>query len=533
MQSRAPDEGPSGVRSSASETSSQLASQNVGVEERCDPKLLRAIVKKNNIDSTRSLVAAYNATTDDNERAVLLGWLSKYHERREDCLTPKTVLEYAELVNIAPRSVREEDIIKNLFDDLCSCIPEGRFLTPSFAAALYKALVHVDPSVYGGVAELVVVTRKLLGSLSARPKLERENFWVYRKSFLALQQTLYLLQKSNQSGIEEDTKQKIRQALAKKERDLEQSCKYYPVKFCFQALRQSVKRLGVKDTSRIAKAARCIRCGILVVYCVDSFLGKCATADIDPEGIEKAFKKARDVVNDMMESNADKKESKRPWFDSLWNLMEARMEEAAKNEMKLDFLVSVSSITIENQRRMENVEDLKALRFGIIDELGMLAIEGWSESTRREATIMLADMTTQQAISEGWIRDDDILIALLDVIHEVHKTGQYTEKTEEALTALYRYSESSASDAMMAWLDGRSMEEKLAARSPQKTRLEHKELLTKTGRDVGRAISIREDLEEMYLCDSFATVSVCDSTSIKCVNPIHVAGTFLVWIRSP
>ena len=497
MQARAPDEGPSGVRSSASETCGQLIPQDVQTNQRYDPILLRAVVGKYNIHNTKSLVAAYNKTTDKEERDVLLGWLRKYQERREDCLTQKAVLEYAELVNIAPRSISEEGLIKDLISDLCSCIPEGEFLPPSFATVLYRALVHVDPSVYGGVAELAVVAKKLLGSLSARPKLERENFSVHKGTFLALQQTLFLFLKSNQSEIDEEEKRELRQTIAAKERALEPSCNYYPVKFRFQVLRQAVERLEARDTSRIAEVFL-ITGGFCGSAHVLHSLLMLACIEICPEAVQRAFRKARVAVEDMGVL-------KRPWFNSFHNLMAAKLE-AAKDETKLGIFRSVCSTTIENQRRMKNREELKALRFGIIDALGMLAIEGSSERTRREATIRLSNLAAQQAIGEGWIDDDDILIALLDVIHEVHKTGQYNETTKEALLAVHRYCGGFARGAMIAWLDGKTMEEKLRAGSSPAIQPERKELFIKTRKDVGYTPLTGELFRQAYLRDDFATV---------------------------
>ena len=509
MQARAPDEGPSGGWQSSSETAGygvqltphdlNIKSEDLEIEERYD-LVLRAVVTKHNIDSTRSLVAAYNKTTDKDERTILLGWLRKYHEQGEDCLTSEAVLEYSELANIDPGCMSEEIIIRHLICDICSCISVEEFLSPNVAAALCKALTRVDPSTYGGVEQLVIMARKLLGSLSATPSLQRENFSVHRGTFLALQQTLFLLCESNQNGINKKEKQELRQAIEEKERVLEQSCKYYPVTLHFQAFRQAVERIKARDTSIIAKAAYYITrgfCGFCEFAHVSCFLRMLTGSGTDPVAIDDAYKRRRAVVVDI-------KVAKRPWFDAFRNLLAARLE-AAKDETKLTLFGSVCSITIENAQKMEDSEGLKALRYGIIHELGILAIEGSSESTRREATMRLSDLAMQQGVSEGWIDDEDILIAILDSIHEAHKTGQCNEKIKEALTALHRCCEGSTRDAMMAWLDGESMEDKLRARYPPAAQLERKDLFIRTGRDVGHK-PIREDLRKTYLHDNFATV---------------------------
>ena len=499
MQARAPDEGPSGSRTSASETGGQPVPQDVEIEERYEPDVLRVVAEAHNIDSTRSLVAVYNESTNEDERAVLLGWLRKYHERWEDCLMPKAVLEYAELASIVPRSTNAEIIVKNLIGDLCFCIFDESFLAPSFAAAVHLALVHVNPSPYSGVSQLLFVARKLLGCLSATPKLTRENFSVHRGTFLALQQTLFLLLKGNHGRINKREKQRLRQAIAKKKRTLRLSCKHYPVYFYFEALRRAVDRLEVGDavSSHLTQEKPRIYSGFVHVF---HFLRTLASNN--SEEVQRACTEGRVSVGDVGTA-------KRPWFDSFRDLMAARLE-AAEDKMKIDLFWSVCSITIENQQNMENSANLKALRFGIIHELSMLAIEGSSESTRIEATIGLSDLATQQAISEGWIDDDDIFITLLDVIHEVHKIGQCKEKTTEALEALYQSCEGFARGALMVWLDGESMEDKLQAESPLAAQ-QHKDLFIKICRDVdynpfASTDSKEEELKKRYLRNDFATV---------------------------
>ena len=278
MQPQAPDEGPSSGGPSASRIRGRPAVERSAIKERHDPKLLRAVAYKRNIDSTKSLVAAYNAATAVDERAVLLGWLCKYHERSAECLAPKAVLDYAELANIAPRSTKEKDIVKDLISDLTSRICEGSFLPSSFAAALYSALVHADPCAYDDAEQLVVVARRLLGSLTREPKLTRKTFAKHEATFLALQQTFFLLREANQNEIDEKEKQEFRRTIAEKERLMELSCKHYPVNFHFKALRQAAERLKDEDVaSRAAQTEQCLMCGLCGFVHVFHFLSVIGT----------------------------------------------------------------------------------------------------------------------------------------------------------------------------------------------------------------------------------------------------------------
>ena len=489
MQARAPDEGPSGGGPPASDDGGRLCQSASVVEELHNPRLLRAVAKKYDIESTKSLVTAYNATTDKEERGILLRWLHTYNERRNDyCLQPKYVLEYAELAKIVPRLRQDEKVLKSLVRALRSRIRQGEFLEKNAALALWSALMHVDSSAYDGAADLMDLVVELLGSLSATPGLSRENFTEYEASFLALMQALFLLHENNQRGIDRKDKQMLRRVIGEKEEALEQSCKYYPVKFHFEALRQAVERL--MEASEL--------CGLCGFWNVFYFLRNLARGDVDPAALENVYRGMR-----YEDDNGEV--AKRKWFDRFQKMMVKRLE-ASKDEMKLKLFETSFNAAMKHRRNMKDREDLKALRFAIIHELGILARDGLSENARNAATTKLVDLTTQQSISEGWIDDDDILIALLDAIYAVYKTGQSNEESKEALMALHQSCEGSSRDAFMEWLNGNSLEDKLRAESPQGAALEHKRLLIKTGRDMGHTPSIRKDLKKRYLHDDFATV---------------------------
>ena len=505
MPVRAPDEGPSSGGSPASAVVSQSVNEDEEIEESHNPKLLRAVARKYKIESTKSLVAAYNQTMDREERAVLLGWLKKYDERRLECLKPKVVLEYVELAKIDPRSAQEKGILKNLVAALHSCLCEGKFLDKHSEIALYRALMHVDPSVYGGVAQLVVMAKKLLGSLSPEPTLSRMNFWEYEVTFVCIHQTFLLLNKTKWNGIYETQKREFRRTIIEKEKAMELSRKYYPVNFYFKVLRQAVEHLELEDApSYLTQAKRWVIRGLYEFIHVLHFARNLAGCDIDPEAVKGAYKRHRSAITIMGVS-------KKPWFDPFQNLM-ASMLKAAIDEKKIELFHSDYDTTLEHQRKMKTGEDSKALRFGIIRQLSMLATEGESENTCKEATKKLVDLaTTREASREGWTNDVDILIALLDSIHKLHSIGKFSEKTKEGLQVLHQLGGSLAQEAVAEWLDGESMENMLRVRRRRRIEAEHKDLCIEFGRDVGfvqpaTIESNKEDLKRTYLHDKFATV---------------------------
>ena len=454
MQVRAPDEGPSRGSPSASRISRRTVIEQQAIEERYDPKLLRFVARKHNISSTKSLVAAYNVTTDENERAVLLGWLCKYHKRKADCLEPNAVLEYAELANIAPRSISEKDILKDLIRDLTSCICEGNFLTPNNAVALYRALVNIVPSAYGGTAQLMATARKLMGSLTEELKLTREIFADHETAFLALHQTFFLLRCANQAPIDEEEKQELRRTIAAKERTMKLSCKHYPVNFHFKALRQAVERLKDEDaTSQIAQTKRYLLCGLCGFMDVLHFLRNLTRCDIDPADVLDAYERNQAAIDNMGVTE-------RPWFDSFRRLMAKRLE-TSKDKTKLRFFMSEFDTAIHSQYEMTKGEDLQSLRFGIIQETRLLASQTTCETVRKEVTKKLLMLSTRRTIFEEWFEDADIFTAFLDALHEIHTMSDHNQETAEAFRNMQQFCDRHAKRTLRAWLGGKAMEEKL------------------------------------------------------------------------
>ena len=406
----------------------------------------------------------------------------------------------------------------------------GEALETNFAISLRIALVHIDPVAYNGVSELVELAMKLLATLSPRPKLTRKNFARHETTFFALHQTFFLLIKSSQNEIDEKEKRHLRRAIASKEKEMELSCKYYPVKFHFSALRQAVERLEPWDVpSRFMQAIRYAKYGFCGFWHVFHCIRNLASGDIDPEAIQEAYRKGRDVIIDM---GAFKK----PWFDSFQALMGARIE-ASKDETKLELLESEYTVAMEHQRKMKNSEDLKALRFGIIQELAILAKEGSVENTRKNAAMKLVDLAANQGVDNGWIDDVDILIAFLDAVYELHKTVQCVEATEEALKHLHHSCERFTKEVLMEWLDRSSMEDKLRAPSQQRAVVESKDLCVKFGRDVGYTPLAfmdlnRKELRKRYLRDDFATVRTTIISTVKSIRMSRFVGDFFVrrWI---
>ena len=262
-------------------------------------------------------------------RAVLHNWLLKYSETRKDCLKPKSVLEYSELARVAPVSEQDAKVLRNLVYDLGSLIHPEEFLDENVAKALLSALTWADATVYDDLAQLFVLAKRLLFSLSSELRLTKHNFAKHEASFLAISQVFFLLQIVGRGYVLEEEKETLRQTVAEKKDAMKLSVQYYPVFFHFELIQQAVERLEVEDaSSRLAKATRYTASGFYSRMHAFHFLRKLAGGDIDPTSIEEAYEKGRAAI-----ANAGVYE--REWYDILQILTSARIF-SLEDERKLE-----------------------------------------------------------------------------------------------------------------------------------------------------------------------------------------------------
>ena len=509
MQSRFSNKQQSVKGPSASGSSSKRYSPDLNVQQGNGPKLLRAVAKKYNIMCTKSLVSAYNAVTDENERTVLLGWLRKYGEGNTDCLNPEAVLEYAELAKVVYVSEEDAEILRKLVDGLGSLIHPDKFLPENVAKALFSAFTWVDSAVYNDTAQLTDLGLDLLLSLSSRPRLTKQNIFKYEANFLCIHQILFLLQSIGRGYFLEEEKIGFRRVVAEKREEMKLSLRYYPVSFHFQLIQQAVERLEIEDApSALTQAKRRTIAGLYGGVHVFHFFRKLAGGDIDLTSTEDAYRKVRTAI-----ANAGVLEQE--WYDVLQILTAARLS-ALKEEKKCELLALAYDTATEGQRKTRNANNQKALRFGIVQELRLLANDRDScQDSRKEATKKLIELTTNQAISENWIHDADILTGILDSFHLIYTMDKQNHEIAEALQKIQQSCDELAKETFKAWLNGNAMEEKLQMSCHKDTNNYLDELFAKTGTTVGylHASTIRsniEDLKNTYLHDNFATVSASD-----------------------
>ena len=368
--------------------------------------------------------------------------------------------------------------------------------------------------------------KKLLYSLSSELRLTKHNFANREANFLALHQVLFLLQSIGRGNLLEKEKKELRGAIVQKREEMELSSMYYPVSFLFELIQQAVERLEIEDIpSGLTKAKRYTASGLYIGMHVFHFLRKLAGGDIDPVSIEDAYRKGRAAIVNGGVSELE-------WYDILQILTAARLS-ALKEEKKSELLALAYDVVMEGQRKTTREANQKALRYGIVQEMRLLVSDkGSSQDGCKKASTKLVELATNQAISENWTHDADILTAILDALRVIYTMGEESQETAEALEKIKQSCDESARETLTVWLNANTIQGKLQILSQEDTSKQREDLFVKTGAVVGylHPSTIRsniEDLKRTYLHDDFATVSACDIVSIK-HKYAYVEGTFPV-----
>ena len=474
------------------------------LRERDEPKLLRALSIQHDIKRTMELVRTYNRTDDMDERNVLYKWLESFSKNKERCLRPNAIFQYAELAKIKTRSERDIDLVKTMLGDIRQIIPTDRFAEKNTGLALYRALLWIDSKVADDVSTMVSLAEKLLASLCPTQELYAETFEEVEGTFLALPLIIHHIQKVAPYRLCWYEKQDLRTLAVKKRQVLMDSFTYYPARFHYELLEQSIKRLNARQ--HVPFSARMLQCPLL----------KCCNAVQTINSFRSSFSVStkrvtlEDTIEEIREIAKAPRVREDQWYMLLQALTAAKLQ-TVKDETHMELFMKVVEAVMECQQKMRGREGIKKLRFGLVHELCQLLTFG-SIEVREKAEDELLLLATSRVNDENWFKDTDIFDAVIRAVHQVHTRGIRPTETTTILRTLSDTPGPLHKKAFLTWLGSGSLEDKLNMMPEARQSLAHRdELSAEIGEKVGY-IPLEEvhrnidDLKQKYLDMSFAMV---------------------------
>ena len=388
------------------------------------------------INSTATLVAAYNTSEVDEERDVLFSRLEKYAEWFEEHmhrhLQDGMLEEYAQLAGIMLRGNRDRKLLMRVLSSLGERAYQKRHTEPAVILAIAQFLQTVDENVFSGAsADLLDLTDDLLAKLNPRKNdFSKGNHNTHCAILFALHQTMLALQRISPHELDPNDEGGVYCQFKDKLQKILQRSMYYPTRFQALIVEENLRRLA-SDAPGIASArtGRRLLSGLSGFGYVCRAVRAVLVADIDPEAIEMAYQ----LLKAACSSNSIQNSS---WFECLSHLNEAVLV-SVQDEEKLDALTKCTESILAALRQMRDLQDQKALLYGMICQLRVLALEGETSELRRSASQELMYVGTQCVACEGWDKESDIIETLLQALRDVHLKGENRELTEPALIMLH------------------------------------------------------------------------------------------------
>ena len=397
--------------------------------ERYEHRLLRRLAWDYKIESTAKLVQAFNEVQDSEERKILFKWLQEFAEKAQETRSIEATIEYTQLAKIKPRNDRAERLLRSLFSDIRHAIPENEDTKPEIAKALHEALLSAHRKVIDDDTLLMPLAIRLMRSLSPHPDLQAVDFERYRPTFVALHLIVFYLREMCYTRLYPEDKRSILKEVSKKRIELRNSFNYYPLRFHFALIEQSIQRLGTTDNC-IFRALRCLTlgycCGILLLLHTST---EPVHLSIEPDALEKRLgASAENAPTCPAHQYAS-------IICLLQDLEAARVLVVRGGDNVLDIFFKGLDAVVEIQSKRRREVDLKILRCGALYELSQIMIHG-NENAQKRAEERFLTLTKNRILEEGWIEDDDVFEVFFEEVLRIRAKGERVADIESLLQEL-------------------------------------------------------------------------------------------------
>ncbi|MCG8340795.1 MAG: NACHT domain-containing protein, partial [Cytophagales bacterium] len=376
--------------------------------------------------------------------------------------------EYSLLARIRPDNPERKQLLRDYFESLCHMARQSAYRA-SFIQALDYTLQTIDSEVFDGdPSPLIELADDLLAKLDpGSHEFIKATYPTYRSTLYALHQALVLIKKiapsqfsTREGRLYSRFKAQIK-AIAERDH-------YYPVRYHSRLLEQSLQRLG-KPQSRLQGGLRRLGHGLKGAIYFYQVARDLAGLDFDLDDFLEGCDNLKDAF-------ARQGIEAKPWYEWHQAMNHASLLSMEDPDQYLVFEECLESLKAK-EAAMRKEKDRTALRFGIVTQLSLLALDGPTDSVRK------ASMEQLVALTAPWSEDAEVMEGLLDGLATlaVHSQGVQKEEAEEALESLAnrpevrrrdRYlhlhtarREAAGQKAIKQWLGGKTLEDKLNSMS--------------------------------------------------------------------
>ncbi|GMH37964.1 hypothetical protein BSKO_05848 [Bryopsis sp. KO-2023] len=427
---------------------------------------LRDRMAKEDITSTEALVGALNAAQMPEDRAALLEWVYEYiiwfDREPVGILTLGqgfALKEYSLLAGIQPDSDDRKEILRAYFDSLHRKIQEDGLGKSCLIEALEYTLQTMDSDVFeGDPTSMLQLGTELVAKLDpTRIFFVKATYPTHRSTLSALHQTLLHIQQIAPSQLNPIQEDGLYSRFRARMEAIAENAKYYPVCYHARLLEQSLQRLAsTGNQARFQDRLRRTRQGLKGAFSFYKGIKALAMLDFDIGSFESGYQSWKDAFTSQYNKS-------KPWYDWHQAMQHACLLNLENTDQDHVFSECLRGVQ-EKEASICKAADRKALRFGMVQQLCLLALEGAAAEVRRASIEKLASLVR----SECWLEDLDVLEELLEGLAAIAVHGQVEKEKEDAEVALesltgsaYIGGNTNLKAAVQEWLGEQTLEEKL------------------------------------------------------------------------
>ena len=439
---------------------------------------LQARIAQGDITSTQALVTVLNSTQDPQERAVLEDWLEAYighfvNRNVYDLVSKDStyLLEYNQLTHIKPLSKRTEKLLRSYFFGLSSKIDIDQEANLPLMESLVYALNNLDKQVFGdNPADLITLANKLLARVDPGEVIFSASCYPNHGTTLdALHQILSLVgcvDRSWDSTDKQGPYHRFKEQLEAIE-EASQEQEYYPTSYHTQLLLQSLSSLELdKAKAQLKDVCRRTFAGIQGLGCAYQGLRGLLELEVELEVYKNAYEHFQAAL-------LSERIERRPWYkthqalhwSSLLSLRAQDSKTACNYYKQFEYHLEKFRLyedSLRPHQKLVGKADRKAVRYGIVQELALLALYSRIPLVRQGSIQHL----TALAAPAVWGEKEDIATALLEGLADVALCTDIGDQerlmAREALDKIR--SGANAGQETSSWFGKQSVDKKLAER---------------------------------------------------------------------
>ncbi|MEO1219627.1 MAG: hypothetical protein AAFV97_03995 [Bacteroidota bacterium] len=407
------------------------------------PQQLHQYVSQSPITSTRQLVETYNNPPNLEQAHMLHEWIRAHVDwissRQIETLDEDQVREYACLAETNPFSPEGHQLLYRYFVSLSRKIEQNNIGEQHLIQALETTLRHIEPQVFESrTDELISIGKCLLYKIRPANATFSKNNYPKHGAILTTLHTILLLIRQldatgwsdREGGLYQDFQEKLLAIQAAS------AGRYYPVTYYSHLLSKSLEALRVSDSQLDAKLWQGIKA---FARCYEVSRKLITEGEVDVDAIEKTVKELTQTYRNVCESMGwrwlvDKLRSTRErltWYEHLSKLSEAGLLVLCDAYSWAKFQDQIEEVQQEASiLQREYPEGCKALQYGIVSQLTMLALH---KSTRSASIEQLKSLTELSL----WNTDQDVIEATFEGLLTVAKQEQReNSRKQSSCTAL-------------------------------------------------------------------------------------------------